>query len=40
VLDPPIPLPTFSLTQIWHERTHQSGAHRWFRQVLASAFEA
>jgi DNA-binding transcriptional LysR family regulator len=35
VFDPPIELTTFPISQIWHERTHQSAAHRWLRALLS-----
>jgi DNA-binding transcriptional LysR family regulator len=37
-LPPPIPLPSFSVKQHWHERYHADPANRWFRQAIASLF--
>jgi DNA-binding transcriptional LysR family regulator len=36
VIEPPISLAKFTITQVWHERTHRSAAHRWFREVLGA----
>jgi DNA-binding transcriptional LysR family regulator len=38
LLPPPIPLPSFSVKQHWHERYHADPANRWFRQAIASLF--
>jgi DNA-binding transcriptional LysR family regulator len=34
VLPHPCPPPPFGVVQVWHERTHRSPAHRWFRSLL------
>lgn len=34
VLEPPIPIPGFTNSAIWHERTHRDSAHRWLRDLL------
>ena len=34
VLSPPVDLPPYTLTQVWHERTHHDPAHEWLRGVL------
>ncbi len=31
---PPIELPTYSVSQYWHERSHQDPANQWLRQLL------
>jgi len=31
---PPIPVPGFDIFLGWHERTHESAAHRWLRGLL------
>ena len=36
LLEPPLALPKFTISQVWHERTHQSPAHRWLRETIAS----
>jgi DNA-binding transcriptional LysR family regulator len=37
VLDPPIELPGFAISQMWHERVHDDTAHAWLRGVLLRA---
>ncbi len=37
VLEPPFPVPTFAIWQIWHERRRKEPAHAWLRGVLAYA---
>lgn len=34
VREPPLPIPGFTKTAAWHERTHRSPAHRWARERL------
>lgn len=35
IVTPPLPIPGFSKSMAWHERTHRDPAHRWLRQLLA-----
>lgn len=35
ILKPPIDVEGFSLSLIWHERSHDHAAHRWIRDALA-----
>lgn len=35
VVDPPFDLPNITITGYWHERTHLSPPHQWFRATLA-----
>jgi DNA-binding transcriptional LysR family regulator len=35
ILEPPLTIPGFSLSLVWHERTHAHPAHKWFRDRLA-----
>ena len=35
LVEPPIKLPTFSISQIWHERSQSDPAHAYLRQTLA-----
>lgn len=35
VLKPPIPLPTYTICQVWHPRIDADPAHRWLRQRVA-----
>ena len=37
VMPPPLELPSFAITMIWHERAHHDGAQRWFRDQIAAA---
>lgn len=32
--EPPLALPSFDVSLVWHERTHKSLAHKWFRDLL------
>jgi DNA-binding transcriptional LysR family regulator len=34
VLAPPIDIPGFTKSAVWHDRTHRDPAHRWLRQLL------
>ncbi|MES2958997.1 MAG: LysR family transcriptional regulator [Pseudomonadota bacterium] len=36
LIESPVTLPKFAITQVWHERTHRSLAHRWFRDVVGA----
>jgi len=38
VLNPPFPIPGFTVKQHWHERYHHDPANRWLRGVCASLF--
>jgi len=38
VLPPPIELPTYRYSQIWHESKNQSRAHTWLREHVASIY--
>ena len=31
----PIEIPAMRFYQLWHDRNHQSEAHRWLRRILA-----
>jgi DNA-binding transcriptional LysR family regulator len=35
ILEPPIKLSSFTISQYWHERQHNDPAHVWFRSVVA-----
>lgn len=37
VLPPPLPLPTFAVSLIWHERVGADPGHAWFRKQIAAA---
>ncbi|WP_280155132.1 LysR family transcriptional regulator [Piscinibacter sp. XHJ-5] len=34
LIEPPLALAKFTITQVWHERTHRSAAHGWFRRLV------
>jgi DNA-binding transcriptional LysR family regulator len=34
VFEHPLQLPTFTFSQLWHQRTHHEPAHHWLRQTL------
>ena len=38
VLDPPVPLPVYSVKQHWHERFHADAGHAWLRKTFAELF--
>lgn len=38
-LPPPLPLPGFRLTGVWHERTHRDGQQLWVRGTIAKVLE-
>lgn len=37
VLRPPLPLPRYKITQVWHPRLDGDPAHAWFRRQVAAA---
>jgi DNA-binding transcriptional LysR family regulator len=37
---PPLPIPRYTLSIVWHQRTAHDAAHRWFREQLLAAGEA
>lgn len=39
VLEPPVEVAGFTVSQVWHERRHTDPAHRWLRDELAQAAE-
>ena len=40
ILPSPIPFPPMRFYQLWHERNHQSAAHRWIRRLLGDCGRA
>jgi DNA-binding transcriptional LysR family regulator len=36
-LEPPLPLPSFAIDQLWHERRQDDPAHAWLRREVAAA---
>lgn len=39
ILEPPIAVEGFSMSLVWHERTHQHPGHRWVRDALVNAVQ-
>lgn len=39
VLTPPVELPTFVFELVWHERTQDSGEHKWLRERVVELFD-
>ena len=37
LFDPPVPTLPIKVVQVWHERSHQDPAHRWFRELVKSS---
>ena len=37
IFELPLQLPDIQLAMYWHERTHNSVAHQWFRQAVRDA---
>jgi hypothetical protein len=33
----PIKFPPMRFYQLWHERVHQAGEHKWLRELVSSA---
>lgn len=38
VLDPPVPLPSYKVTQHWHERFHAEPGNAWLRRTMSELF--
>ncbi len=34
VFDAPVPVPSFSISMVWHDRTHEHPGHQWLRKQL------
>lgn len=37
VVEPPIEVPGFEMTMLWHERSHRDPAHQWLREHIVAA---
>ncbi|HZR34491.1 MAG TPA: LysR family transcriptional regulator [Nevskia sp.] len=37
VVEPPLQVPGYEMSMLWHERLHRDPAHRWLRQHLAAS---
>jgi len=40
VLEPPLPLPRFTMSMLWHDRAHDDAGHRWLRKLLVDVCRA
>lgn len=40
VFELPLDLPEFEIAMYWHERSHGSAAHRWFREQVRKALRS
>ncbi|MEI8633088.1 hypothetical protein P4S72_15880 [Vibrio sp. PP-XX7] len=34
IVSSPLPLPTFDIVMLWHERSHRNPAHQWLREQI------
>jgi DNA-binding transcriptional LysR family regulator len=37
VIEPPIEVPGYEMSMLWHERVHRDPAHQWLRELIASS---
>jgi len=37
IMTPPLPLPTYEMAMIWHERSHLDPAHEWLRDQVSTS---
>jgi DNA-binding transcriptional LysR family regulator len=37
VVEPPVDVPGFEISMLWHERSHRDPAHQWLRECMASS---
>jgi DNA-binding transcriptional LysR family regulator len=37
VVEPPVEVPGFEISMLWHERSHRDPAHQWLRECMASS---
>jgi DNA-binding transcriptional LysR family regulator len=37
VVEPPVEVPGYEMSMLWHERVHRDPAHQWLRDVIARA---
>ncbi len=40
LMKPPVEIPGFSKTLVWHERTHRHAGHQWIRSLLLETIES
>ncbi len=37
LVEPPLPIPSFTVSQVWHERQHADPRHAWLRRMLVAS---
>jgi len=37
VVEPPVEVPGYEMSMLWHERVHRDPAHQWLRETVARA---
>jgi DNA-binding transcriptional LysR family regulator len=37
VVEPPVDLPGYEMSMLWHERSHRDPAHQWLREYIVSS---
>jgi DNA-binding transcriptional LysR family regulator len=37
VVEPPLEVPGFEMTMLWHERSHRDPAHQWLREHIVAS---
>jgi DNA-binding transcriptional LysR family regulator len=37
IVTPPLPIPSYEMAMVWHERSHRDPAHTWLREQVGSA---
>ena len=40
IMEPPVEIPGFSKTLVWHERTHRHAGHQWIRSLLLETIKS
>ncbi|HEX8544584.1 MAG TPA: LysR substrate-binding domain-containing protein [Pseudomonas sp.] len=40
MMEPPVEIPGFSKTLVWHERTHRDAGHQWIRSLLLETIKS
>jgi DNA-binding transcriptional LysR family regulator len=40
VVEPPVEIPGFEMTMLWHERSHRDPAHQWLREHIVASVSA
>jgi DNA-binding transcriptional LysR family regulator len=37
VVEPPLDIPGYEMSMLWHERVHRDPAHQWLREFIAAS---